>query len=298
MRHPFYLANALVDAALVVMAGWWPLAVLLVPWWLAIYLPVIRGEERYLAERFPHEYPDYQGRVPCLIPWRRPLPYSGDGFRWSNRNIAGGEELPRTVRLLAYPLLFFIVQGLRNHGLAWLGDGWNLTGLTGLIALYALAWELHGHQRQHCWILPAAMRGPVTRAVMGVAVIAAVYLTQAPRTSCDNFVSTAGALLLLLSVPIYSRQPMRAFIAEIVVLLGVIASGELLWLAPAMATAYTAWILDWNLVDGASRLSGMADASPSNKIAYWPYFYMVLVVVGAAVIGTKLVGHGLPYHWT
>ena len=52
VRHPFYLANALIDAGLVVMAGWWPLAVVLPLWWLAIYIPVIRGEERYLSREF------------------------------------------------------------------------------------------------------------------------------------------------------------------------------------------------------------------------------------------------------
>ena len=80
VRHPFYLANALIDAGLVVMAGWWPLAVVLPLWWLAIYIPVIRGEERYLTENFPDEYPEYKQRVPCLIPWRRPLPYARRRF--------------------------------------------------------------------------------------------------------------------------------------------------------------------------------------------------------------------------
>ncbi len=94
VRHPFYLANALIDAGLVVMAGWWPLALALPVWWLVIYLPVIRGEERYLCQNFPDEYPGYKSRVPCLIPWRRPLPATGDGFRWANPNLAGGEEFP------------------------------------------------------------------------------------------------------------------------------------------------------------------------------------------------------------
>src|SRR5258708_54701 len=63
VRHPFYLANALIDTGLVTMSGLlahsacWPLAIVLPVWWLAIYIPVIRGEERYLAEKFPDEYP-------------------------------------------------------------------------------------------------------------------------------------------------------------------------------------------------------------------------------------------------
>ena len=37
-----------------------------------------------------------------------------------NPNIVGGEELPRAARILAYPLLFFVAQGLRADGLHWL----------------------------------------------------------------------------------------------------------------------------------------------------------------------------------
>jgi hypothetical protein len=150
VRHPFYLANALIDAGLVVMSGWIPLAIVLPAWWLAIYIPVIRGEERYLSEKFPDVYPEYRRRVPCLIPWRRPLPYTGEGFRWDNPNIAGGEEIPRAVRILAYPLLFFVAQGLRSTSLDWLRDGWNLTGLSGLLTLYVIAWQLRRYQ-QRCF---------------------------------------------------------------------------------------------------------------------------------------------------
>ena len=336
VRHPFYLANALIDAGLVIMAGWWPLAFVLPLWWLAIYIPVIRGEERYLTENFPGEYPEYNRRVPCLIPWRRPLPspasgYPGDGFRWSNPNIAGGEELPRLARILAYPLLFFVAQGLlrrtefipfigffqgsgmntvlRRGGLPWLNDGWNLTALGGLIMLYVLAWELHGHQCQQRWILPLPMRSPMLRVVVSAAVLAAVCYIPSPRTSFNDFVPIVGAVLMLLSVPIYSRRPARAghhvrmVAAETFTLLGVIAAGELLWLAPALVVIYVAWILDWQL-GSVQQLSsptgrgagGEGDSQSRFSPPYWPYFYPVLAVASAAVIGVKLVGHGLPYH--
>ncbi len=318
VRHPFYLANALIDVGLAVMAGWWPLMIALPFWWMAIYIPVMRREEQYLGENFPHEYPDYRRRVPCLIPWRRPLPYGGDGFRWSNPNIAGGEELPRVVRILAYPLLLFVVHGLRGGGLPWLNDGWNLTGLAGLIMFYALAWELHGHQRQGRWILPPAMRGPLFRVAVSTAILAAVCCVPGPRTSfrvpartfdssnfttpsesavksgiVENFVPVGGAVLLLLSVPVFARRPARAVAAEMLALLGVIAAGELLWLTPPLVVMYAAWSLDWRLrrVSAIDHPSGAAIPA-----SFWPYFYPVLVIAGAAVIGGKLIGHGLPYH--
>ncbi|MGO9112002.1 MAG: methyltransferase family protein [Thermoguttaceae bacterium] len=298
VRHPFYLANALIDTGLVVMAGWWPLALALPLWWLAIYIPVIRGEERYLAENFPDEYPAYRLQVPCLIPWRRPLPqpasgYPGDGFLWNNPNIAGGEELPRAARILAYPLLFFVVQGLRSDGLAWFNDGWNLTALAGLAMLYVLAWELHGHQRQQRWILPLAMRGPMLRVAMSAAALTAVCYISAPRTSYKDVVPISGAVLMLLSVPVYSRRPTRAIMAEILSLLGTIAAGELLWLGPALVVTYAAWILDFRLasVPSTDSPSEMASCPP-----FWPYLYPVVAVASAALIGVKLIGHGLPYH--
>ncbi len=188
VRHPFYLANALIDAGLVIMSGWLPLEIVFPIWWLAIYIPVVRGEERHLCEKFPEIYPDYRRRVPCLIPWRRPLPThcagtpSGDGFRWDNPNIAGGEELPRAVRILGYPLVFFIAQGVRTIGFDWFCDGWNLTAATGLLALYASSWQLHRHQRQRRPILPAVLQQPVFRLIIASSVLAAVCAEPWPHS--------------------------------------------------------------------------------------------------------------------
>jgi hypothetical protein len=292
VRHPFYLANALVDLSVVVMAGSWPLALPVPFWWLAIYIPVIGGEESYLTANFP-EYHDYRLRVPCLIPWRRPLPYKGDGFRWSNPNIAGGEEIPRLLRILAYPLLFLTAMRLKQSGLAGLSDGWGLTTVAGLVMLYSLAWEVERHQRQRREILPAAMRHPLFRLLTSAAVLAAVCLTAAPKTSLGNFVSAGGAALIMLSVPVYCRRPFRALLAELLALLGVLAAGELLWLGPPLTVIYSAWMLDLQL-DYQTPAENLGEGSP--RMPFWPYFYPILVIAGAAVAGIKLVGHGLPYH--
>jgi protein-S-isoprenylcysteine O-methyltransferase Ste14 len=295
VRHPFYLANALIDLSLVLMAGAWPLVIALPFWWLAIYIPVIGGEERYLIETFPAEYPTYKRQVPCLIPWRRPLQYTGEGFRWANPNIAGGEELPRLLRILAYPLLFFVAMQLKYSGFAWLSDGWGLTAFAGLLMFYALAAELHGHQRQRRWIFPAAMRHPLMRVGAAAAVLAAVCLVSGPHAGFRDVMPAGGAALLMLSVPVFIPRPLRAFVAESLALLGVIAAGQLLWLAPLMIVIYSGWMLDWQL---SNQYCADVANDTASRPAFWPYFYVALVVAGAAVVGIKLVGHGLPFHVT
>jgi protein-S-isoprenylcysteine O-methyltransferase Ste14 len=314
VRHPFYLANALIDIALAIMAGWWPLVIALPVWWLAIYIPVIRGEERFLSEKFPDKYPDYQQRVPCLIPWRRPLPYMGDGFRWANPNIAGGEELPRAARILAYPLLFFVAQGLRADGWDWLRDGWHMTALSAQLALYIVAWQLQRHQRELRRILPSVLEHPLFRAAAAGAILAAVSWLHGPLTSYRKVVPISGVVLFLLSVPIYAGaipfsplssgegqgvgpvfhlSPIRAILAEMLALLGANCAAELLWLAPPAVALYIAWILDRQL--GTTTRNEPGDAAVTA--AWWPYLYPLIAAVGAAVIGVNLVGRILPYHF-
>jgi protein-S-isoprenylcysteine O-methyltransferase Ste14 len=139
VRHPFYLANALVDAGIAVMSGWWVLDALLPVWWLAVYLPVIRKEENYLIGAFGADYEQYRRQVPCLIPWRRPLPRAAGGFRWDNPNITEDGAVRRSLKLLAYPLLFFACMHLRADGLAFFADSAQLAVLVVLGLWYGLA---------------------------------------------------------------------------------------------------------------------------------------------------------------
>jgi protein-S-isoprenylcysteine O-methyltransferase Ste14 len=295
VRHPFYLANALIDFALAVMSGWLPLMIFLPVWWLAIYIPVISGEERYLSEKFPDEYPAFRKRVACLIPWRRPLPYSGDGFRWSNPNIVGGEELPRAVRILAYPLLFFVARGLRADGTDWLRDGWHLTALAAQLTLYVFAWQLHRHQRARLPVLPLLLEHPLFRVVAAAAILAGVWSLQGPLTTYRNALPIAGILYLMFSVPFYARRPVRVILAEWFALLGAICAGELLWLAPPATALYAAWLLDRPLLGAAASPDGSRDAAV--PAASWPYLYPLVAAACAAVIGIKLAGRLLPGHF-
>ena len=62
-RNPLYFGSLILAAGFIVAArNWWIPAILLVMF-VAIYVPVIAGEERYLRQTFP-EYGDYARNVP------------------------------------------------------------------------------------------------------------------------------------------------------------------------------------------------------------------------------------------
>jgi protein-S-isoprenylcysteine O-methyltransferase Ste14 len=66
-RNPLYLGSIVIGLgfALAALSGIIPIALFVM--FLAIYLPVIRGEEAFLRERFP-EFAEYEHRVPRLLP--------------------------------------------------------------------------------------------------------------------------------------------------------------------------------------------------------------------------------------
>ena len=74
-RNPLYLGSLLIGIGFAVAAcSWWVCAVLVVMFFV-IYLPVIRGEEKFLTEKFP-EFKEYAQHVPRMLP--RVTPYRSD----------------------------------------------------------------------------------------------------------------------------------------------------------------------------------------------------------------------------
>ena len=61
-RNPLYLGSLLIGVGFAIAARSWWVGVVLVVMFFAIYLPVIRGEEAYLRQRFP-EFEEYAQRV-------------------------------------------------------------------------------------------------------------------------------------------------------------------------------------------------------------------------------------------
>jgi protein-S-isoprenylcysteine O-methyltransferase Ste14 len=82
-RNPLYLGSLLLGVGLVVAGAQWILAVVFVVFFLVVYLPVMRREERNLRKRFGRKFDDYAAAVPLFFPHQKPLKPSLTKFEWN-----------------------------------------------------------------------------------------------------------------------------------------------------------------------------------------------------------------------
>jgi protein-S-isoprenylcysteine O-methyltransferase Ste14 len=66
-RNPLYLGSLLMGLGFAVAARSWWVGIILVVMFIAIYVPVIRGEETFLRKTFP-EFEEYARQVPRMLP--------------------------------------------------------------------------------------------------------------------------------------------------------------------------------------------------------------------------------------
>jgi protein-S-isoprenylcysteine O-methyltransferase Ste14 len=76
--NPLYLGSLLIGIGFALAARSWWVAGVLVVMFFAIYLPVIRGEEKFLREKFP-EFDEYARRVPRMLPRITPAGSGDEG---------------------------------------------------------------------------------------------------------------------------------------------------------------------------------------------------------------------------
>lgn len=123
VRHPFYLANFLLDDAICLFSGQWWLASAYIAAFCLVYLPTIRKEEKFLTERHGIPYLDYVACTPALIPWRFWKIFGPLDFAWEN--VVREKEISRIMRVLAIPMYFVIVAAV-FHQLPQTPSQWML----------------------------------------------------------------------------------------------------------------------------------------------------------------------------
>ena len=287
IRHPFYTANLLIDESIALMSGWWPLVVLLPIWWLLVYWPVMRQEERRLCELFAEVYPEYQRRTSRLIPLRRPTPGEGPGFSWQNPNISADTVIPRALKLLSLPLIFFLWREIRTNGTSLLAAerGPWLWAAPLLAGLYGLAVIVTRHLRDQQRILPDAASSPGWR-LAGALVLLAVA-GSLHRLECESgiLLTLAGGLAMGASVALYLGSARLRLAAEGVALAAAMVLCELPWLAVVPVLLYAALVLDQRQLgpSGRPELAAHGALLKSGYIA----LYHCIAAAGIAVATIK-----------
>jgi protein-S-isoprenylcysteine O-methyltransferase Ste14 len=80
-RNPLYLGSLILATGFALASrSWWIVAGIILLFF-AIYLPVIRGEEVLLRERFP-QFEDYARQVPRFFPRLLPFEKNSGAFSW------------------------------------------------------------------------------------------------------------------------------------------------------------------------------------------------------------------------
>jgi protein-S-isoprenylcysteine O-methyltransferase Ste14 len=80
-RNPLYLGSLILAMGFALSARNWWIGAGIIAMFCIIYLPVIRGEEAFLKERFP-EFAEYARHVPRLLPRLSSFGDNRESFSW------------------------------------------------------------------------------------------------------------------------------------------------------------------------------------------------------------------------
>jgi len=81
-RNPLYLGSLFIGIGLVVAGAQWALGLAFVIFFLFVYGPVMRREERNLRQRFGQEYEAYAAQTPLFLPFGRSIKLRNEKFEW------------------------------------------------------------------------------------------------------------------------------------------------------------------------------------------------------------------------
>ena len=128
VRHPFYLANFIIDLSLCLLVGNVYLIILYPFLFFWAYGPSIRVEDRRLLEIYGPKFVAYEQTIPETFP----SPLSIGGLRkiflgFSFARVKPNESI-RILRLLSVALILILIQDIRTEGISellfpWYGSG-------------------------------------------------------------------------------------------------------------------------------------------------------------------------------
>jgi protein-S-isoprenylcysteine O-methyltransferase Ste14 len=81
-RNPLYLGSFFIGLGFALAGGSWTMGLVFLVFFLMIYWPVMRREERFLRAKFGDLYGRYAEKVPFFFPTGHSVPDPGVKFRW------------------------------------------------------------------------------------------------------------------------------------------------------------------------------------------------------------------------
>ncbi len=186
IRHPLYVSNFLIGFGIVLVAGWWPMIVVYILFFLPLHALIMWSEEIHLTGLYGEQYRQYLKSIPAVLPWRR---YRGE--RRGHRN-----------------------QFKLKRGQEWLKAMGYLMGLAVVLAFkqwrsWAIQTEIFMGLHPLSWKMAA---GAVT-----IAVLMIVYRSKARWAwlrSCQTAVTVVCVLFLALHVPGVWVETFSSFTSE------------------------------------------------------------------------------------
>lgn len=236
IRHPFYLGNLMLDSGIVIMSGFIPLILFFPFLWLYIYIPTINREESLLLELFGDKYKVYRENVPLLFPFKR-ISTSGKGFSWDNPNIYR-TEIPRTIRFLSYPFIFYLIYLLRAQWLYAFYSPKTLIICTLIATSYVMAWEVKRYLAYSSnTIFFSILMERKFLLLIGIIVLG--FFIHWSEVEYDPFVWPFG--ISLLGISIFVKNPIKS---EWLIATGLSIVFELIWLALVISPIYIGFLLN------------------------------------------------------
>jgi protein-S-isoprenylcysteine O-methyltransferase Ste14 len=110
IRHPYYLANYLVDTGFCLLSGNVYLLLLYPFLYFWAYGPSMRHEEALLSSTHPEAYAEYTSAVPQVFPERGSLAEWKTMLSWFSVGRISGKERFRVVKFLAIAVFIAVVQ--------------------------------------------------------------------------------------------------------------------------------------------------------------------------------------------
>ncbi len=311
VRHPFYLANFVIDFGLCVLLGRWELTAIYGIFWVIAYSRQIGKEERHLIKLYGDGYRQYRKEVPAIIPWKIfPAADTGETeFSMKNPNIDTGNEAGRILRYASYPYLFFTADLIGRYGLSVFvrHSSWALIPPAAFFCLYWLGLVSRNYVSGRKSGLAAAMEHFPFRMVLSVLILSILIVTEGLIPEIDGpghlaATSVAALLLLFPCAVILLETSGRAWfsyrfriLTELGFLMIMCALGGLFYLAAAPVFFYVPALM-FGSSHGCERhrlSAGITDTDIFNKPAVDTrmIFQTALMLLGGGILFIQEILH-------